>query len=49
METLISQGQFTLGKKIGQGAFGTIYEGVWQECGVSKRKVAIKTEPVSNG
>lgn len=27
METLIGEGMFTLGKKIGSGAFGTIYEG----------------------
>lgn len=32
---------FTLGKKIGNGAFGTIFEGT---CKQSKRKVAIKLE-----
>ena len=40
METLIGEGMFTLGKRIGSGAFGTIYEGKiakntkkYQECG----------------
>lgn len=47
METLISAGQFSLGKKIGSGAFGTIFEGTWLD-GV-KRKVAIKTEHISRG
>lgn len=27
METLIGEGMFTIGKKIGSGAFGTVYEG----------------------
>jgi serine/threonine protein kinase len=53
METLIGEGMFTLGKKIGSGAFGTIYEGkthqnvkqilgMWRE---GQKKVAIKMEP----
>ena len=35
--------QFILGKKIGNGAFGTIFEGVQKN---TKRKVAIKLELV---
>lgn len=27
METQVAEGAFTLGKQIGSGAFGTIYEG----------------------
>ena len=28
METLIGGGMFTIGKRIGSGAFGTVYEGI---------------------
>ena len=45
MEAVIG-GQYILGKKIGNGAFGTIFEGVQKS---SKRKVAIKLERAKAG
>lgn len=43
METTVGEGMFLLGKQIGGGSFGTIFEGDWRE---GKKKVAIKMEPV---
>jgi len=40
MEAVIGA-RFTLGKKIGNGAFGAVYEGT---CKRTRRKVAIKME-----
>jgi len=45
MEAVIGA-QFILGKKIGNGAFGTIFEGVQKS---TKRKVAIKLELAKTG
>ena len=45
MEAVIG-GQYILGKKVGNGAFGTIFEGYDK---TSKRKVAIKLEIAKNG
>lgn len=45
MEAIIG-GQFILGKKIGNGAFGTIFEGKQKN---SKRPVAIKLEIAREG
>ena len=45
MEAILG-GQFILGKKVGNGAFGTIFEGVQKQ---TKRKVAIKLEIAKEG
>jgi len=53
METLVGDGMFLLGKQIGGGSFGTIYEGIYKynkmqigEWREGKKKVAIKMEPI---
>ena len=45
MEAVIGS-QFIIGKKIGNGAFGTIFEGVHKS---TRRKVAIKIEVAKLG
>ncbi len=37
METLIGEGMFTIGKKIGSGAFGVVYEGNTQQACIDLR------------
>ena len=59
METVIGGGMFILGKQIGGGSFGTVYEGIslWglktKLCSLGEwreqsKKVAIKMEPRKN-
>ena len=45
MEAVLGS-HYILGKKIGNGAFGTIFEGVHKQ---TKRKVAIKLELAKSG
>ena len=44
METLIAQGMFSLGKKLGSGSFGTVYEGKHISTYSGRRVEVRKTE-----